>query len=84
MGVGWVLMADEKIILSIKDALKEINKELQLHEGGVALIDFKDGVAYLEFQGSCGGCPASECGVIANLEQKLISAVENVKKVVVL
>jgi len=77
-------MENNAVLEDIKSALDEINKEMQLHEGGVALIDFKDGVAYVEFQGACGGCPASACDLTANLEQKLIAAVDEVKKVVVI
>jgi len=71
-------------VQNIKKALAEINDELQLHEGAVGLVAFKEGVVYLELKGACIGCPASSCGLFANIEQKLKKAVSEIKKVVVL
>lgn len=79
-----MLVVSNEIVQSITKALVEINNELQLHEGAVALVDFKEGVVYLQQRGSCVGCEFAACGLFANLEHKLKKAVRQIKKVVVL
>ena len=77
-------MSNQKVVSSITSALLKISEELQVHGGGVSLLDFKDGIAYIEFLGACLGCPASSCGLLANFEQRLKTLVPEVKKIVVM
>lgn len=77
-------MTKTEIVKTIDKALAEISVQMQLHNGSISLIDFTDGIAYIELEGACAGCPASACGVMANLEQKLKAAVPEVSKVVAL
>ena len=77
-------MSDQNVAQKIATVLAEINRELQLHDGGVTLVEFKDGVAYIEFQGACLGCSASSCGLTANIEQKLKAAVPQIRNVVII
>ncbi|MFC1845754.1 NifU family protein [Candidatus Dependentiae bacterium] len=74
----------KNIVQEIKKVLNAIGKELELHDGGVQFIDFKDGILYLSLDGACIGCPASACGLMANVEQKLKMAVPEIRDVVVL
>jgi len=77
-------LSNHVVIQEIKKTLDVIGKELQLHEGGIQFIDFKDGVLYLSFLGSCVACPAFACGSVSNFEQKFIDAVPAIRKVVVI
>jgi len=75
---------EDPTVAKIQKTLVDLNDELQLHEGAVGLVGFKEGVVYLELGGGCASCPASMCGVIANLENKIKTAVPEVKKVIIL
>ena len=77
-------MIDKEINQKINRALIEISTKMQLHNGSVSLVDFKDGVAYIELKGACSGCPSLACGVMVNLEQELKAVVPEVIKVVAL
>ena len=75
-------MADEnKVVQAIKDTLVEIGKQLKLHEGGLSLVDFKDGIVYIQLAGTCLDCSSLGCGFMANLEyqlRKVAPAIRNV------
>ena len=75
-------MADEnKEIQAIKDTLVEIGKQLKLHEGGLSLVEFKDGVVYIQLAGTCLDCSSLGCGFMANLEYQLRTAVPDIRTV---
>jgi len=77
-------MSDQNIVQKIEAVLAQISQELQLHDGGVSFVEFKNGVAYIEFQGACLGCPASSCGLTANIEQKLKAAVPQIRNIIII
>ena len=41
---------------------KEIRPILQMHGGDLQLIDFKNNVLVIRYQGACGGCPGAAMG----------------------
>ncbi len=56
----------------IAEALESVRPFLESHGGNVELLSVEDGVARLQLQGSCNGCPASA----ATLESALKEAIE--------
>lgn len=75
-------MNTKELTEKIKKALRDVSKELQLHSGGILFVELKDQTVYLEFQGSCIGCPSSACGLVANFEYALKAAVPEISKIV--
>lgn len=43
---------------------KEIRPALQMHGGDVEILDFKDNVLTIRYQGACGGCPGAAMGTL--------------------
>lgn len=44
----------------VEEGLDSVRPYLASHGGSVELVRIKDGVAYLQLEGSCKGCPASQ------------------------
>jgi Fe-S cluster biogenesis protein NfuA len=66
----------------IAKVLKEdVAKELAQDGGGIELIDFKDGIAYVRFQGACMGCPMAAITLGSVVESILKQKVKEVKAV---
>ena len=72
-------MQNEAITSKIQDVIEKIiNPILNEHLGGAVLREFKDGIAYVSFTGSCRGCFAAE-DTLDNIVKPMI--LENVKEV---
>jgi Fe-S cluster biogenesis protein NfuA len=66
----------------IEKVLKEdVAPELEKDGGGVELIDFKNGTAYVRFKGACVGCPMAAMTLGSVVEQALKRKVKEVKAV---
>ena len=73
-------MADIK--KAIEKVLKEdVAKELEQDGGGIELIDFKNGIAYVRFKGACMGCPMAAMTLGNVVEAILKQKVKEVKAV---
>jgi Fe-S cluster biogenesis protein NfuA len=68
----------EKITRVLKE---DVAKELEQDGGGIDLIDFKDGVAYVRFKGACMGCPMASITLGSVVESILKQKVKEVKAV---
>jgi Fe-S cluster biogenesis protein NfuA len=68
----------EKIINILKE---DVAPELEKDGGGVELIDFKGGTAYVRFKGACMGCPMAAMTLGSVVEQALKQKVKEVKAV---
>jgi len=67
---------------AIEKVLKEdVAKELEQDGGGIELIDFKGGVAYVRFKGACMGCPMAAMTLGNVVESILKQKVKEVKAV---
>jgi len=67
---------------TIEKVLKEdVAKELEQDGGGIELIDFKGGVAYVRFKGACMGCPMAAVTLGNVVESILKQKVKEVKAV---
>jgi len=61
-------------IENIKEVLeKEIKPMLAMHLGSLDLVDYKDGVVSIRFQGTCKGCPLSALTLKTGIESILKS-----------
>lgn len=66
----------------IQSVINELNQELLLHKGNISIIDYKDGVLFLQLKGSCHGCGASGCGLLANMVYLIKKRLTTIEKVV--
>lgn len=50
---------------------KEIRPALHAHGGDVELLDLKDNVVTIRYQGACGGCPGAAMGTLHMIQSIL-------------
>lgn len=60
---------------------EEINPSLATHGGGAVLIDFRDGVLFLELTGGCQGCSAAGATLKDGIEASIRQSVPEVQEV---
>jgi Fe-S cluster biogenesis protein NfuA len=67
----------------IEEVLESIRPALRSDGGDVELIDFdeEDGVVHLRLMGACGSCPVSMMTLKRGIEQRIASAVPEVRAV---
>jgi Fe-S cluster biogenesis protein NfuA len=74
--------ADEDIIVQIKDILEQKVRPAVARDGGDILYHgFREGVVYLQMQGSCSGCPSSTMTLKNGIENLLRHYVPEVVEV---
>jgi Fe/S biogenesis protein NfuA len=60
---------------------EEINPSLASHGGGAVLIDFKDGIVFLELTGGCQGCSMAGATMKDGIETSIRESVPEVQEV---
>lgn len=77
-------MSDQKTIDKIKEAIEEIQPSLEMHGGGVELVEFDDkkGELILRIQGACVGCPMAQFTFNQGIEISLREKFPEIKNVV--
>jgi Fe/S biogenesis protein NfuA len=60
---------------------EEVNLSLATHGGGATLIDFRDGVVFLELTGGCQGCSMAGVTMKDGIETSLRQRISEVKEV---
>ena len=50
---------------------KEIRPALQMHGGDVELLEYKDNVVTIRYQGACGCCPGAAMGTLHMIQSLL-------------
>jgi Fe/S biogenesis protein NfuA len=71
-----------RIAAKIQQVLdEEINPSLATHGGGAVLIDFKDGIVFLELTGGCQGCSMAGATMKDGIETSLRESVPEVQEV---
>lgn len=72
-----------EIMQKIEDVLNEqVRPMLEGHGGDAKLVDYADGVVWLEMQGACSGCPSADVTTRLFIEQTLRAALpDEIKKV---
>ncbi len=51
--------SDEELVEAIANYLPKIEEYVKSHEGTMGFAGVKDGVAYIQLGGTCGGCSMS-------------------------
>jgi Fe/S biogenesis protein NfuA len=73
---------DGRIAAKVQQVLdEEINPSLATHGGGALLIDFKDGIVFLELTGGCQGCSSARATLKHGIETSLRERVAAVREV---
>ena len=71
-----------RIAAKIQQVLEEeINPSLATHGGGAILIDFKDGIVFLELTGGCQGCSLAGATLKDGIETSIRESVPEVQQV---
>ena len=74
-------MAEVKKIAEVEKVLEKIRPALKEHQGELKLVDIKDDVVYLSFEGGCSSCPIVDIS-LKNLVNTVIKGnIKWVKKV---
>jgi Fe-S cluster biogenesis protein NfuA len=71
-----------ELVAQIEDVIETIRPALHADGGDVEVVDFEDGIVYLQMQGSCGGCPLSTATLTLGIEAELRRHVPEVEGVV--
>jgi NFU1 iron-sulfur cluster scaffold homolog, mitochondrial len=66
----------------IEAVLDQVRPFIQMHGGGVALVDYREGVVTLELAGACRGCRLADLTYKQMIGQLLREAVPEVKEIV--
>lgn len=66
-------------IQSVLDRL--VNPALATHGGGAVLIDFREGIAYVELTGGCQGCSMAGATMRDSIDTSLRNAIPEVREV---
>lgn len=72
---------NEELLERIEKALDNIRPYLKADGGNVRVLDIKDNTLKLELLGACGTCPMSSMTLKAGVEESIIRAVPEIKKV---
>lgn len=71
-----------RIAARIQQVLEdEVNPSLATHGGGATLIDFTDGIVFLELSGGCQGCSAAGATMKHGIETSIRQFVSEVQEV---
>jgi Fe/S biogenesis protein NfuA len=71
-----------RIAAKIQQVLaEEVNPSLATHGGGATLIDFKDGIVFLELTGGCQGCSMAGATMKDGIETSIRQSVPEVREV---
>ena len=63
---------DDEVVAQIKDLLETRIRPAVAQDGGdIVFHDFREGVVYLQMQGSCSGCPSSTATLKMGIENLL-------------
>jgi Fe/S biogenesis protein NfuA len=71
-----------RVAAKIQQVLEdEINPSLASHGGAALLMDFKDGIAFLELTGGCQGCSSAGATMKDGIEASLRHSIPEVQEV---
>ncbi len=74
-------MMDKELSEKIEQALDNIRPYLEADGGNVKVLKLEDDTLYLELLGNCGSCPMSTMTLKAGVEESIVRAVPQIKKV---
>ncbi|HEX2977815.1 MAG TPA: NifU family protein [Candidatus Babeliales bacterium] len=61
---------------------EHIRPKIQLDGGDIELIDIKENIVHIKFQGACVGCPFSFYTLIGGIQATLQEHIPSIKKVI--
>ena len=73
---------NEAIKARVEQSLESIRPYLKADGGDVKVIEITDDTAKIEMTGSCSSCPMSSMTLKAGVEQAILKAVPEIKKVI--
>lgn len=59
----------------------QVRPMLHSHGGEVRLVDVRDGIAFVELQGACAGCPSADLSTKGFIEDALKMAIPEINAV---
>ena len=62
---------DEELLPVVEKTLEKVKPMLALDGGGMKLLDIKNGKVFVQLQGACNGCRASDQTVKYGIERQL-------------
>ena len=65
----------------VEEVINEIRPMLQMDGGDIELVDVEDGVVKVRLKGACHGCPGALYTLKNGVEQRLKSAIPEIKSV---
>ncbi|RUM32926.1 MAG: NifU family protein [Aquifex sp.] len=74
-------MAEVKKIAEVEKVLEKIRPALKEHQGELKLVDIKDDVVYLSFEGGCSSCPIVDISLKNLVDTVIKGNIKWVKKV---
>ncbi len=74
-------MTDKELFDKVEKALDNIRPYLVADGGNVKILSLENETAVLELLGACGSCPMSTMTLKAGVEEAIIRAVPEIKKV---
>ncbi|MFM7216728.1 MAG: NifU family protein [Bacteroidota bacterium] len=73
---------EQELIRRVEDALEQLRPYLAADQGDVSLVEVtEDGIARVKFLGACSSCSMSSMTLKAGIEQAILKAAPEVKKV---
>ena len=79
---GDAAVEDDEVVAQIKELLETRVRPAVAQDGGdIVFHDFREGVVYLQMQGSCSGCPSSTATLKMGIENLLKHYVPEVVEV---
>lgn len=73
---------ETEIVKQIRELIETRVRPAVAQDGGdIVFVDFKDGIVYVELQGSCSGCPSSKVTLKEGIERMLKHYVPEIEAV---
>jgi len=74
-------MAEVKKVAEVEKVLEKIRPALKEHQGELKLVDIKDDIVYLSFEGGCSSCPIVDISLKNLVDTVIKGNIKWVKKV---
>ena len=71
----------EKDIIKIKEIIEKLRPFLINDGGNIEFIEYKDGICYIRFTGSCASCPMKQMTLNEGIKEALINEIPEITDV---
>ncbi|MFP4321833.1 MAG: NifU family protein [Anaerolineales bacterium] len=62
--------------------VEKVNPAVAIHGGRISLVDFEEGIAYIEMQGGCQGCGLAAVTLRQGIEKMIMDALPSIQGIV--